>query len=144
MFLFRNYYLSEKKEIRASLKSVYGVGVHKANMIANLLGFAYPFFNNKLNDYLINNILFLLNGFVQTSTNIIREIDNNINKLSIINSYRGSRHKLTLPVRGQRSRTNAGTQRNKRVKDKEDQDEIILIKKEKYVSKLRRNAKKKI
>ena len=48
---------------------------------------------------------------------INRIIENNINNLIINNSYRGTRHKLTLPVRGQRTRTNASTQRSKRFKN---------------------------
>jgi small subunit ribosomal protein S13 len=75
---------------------------------------AKPFFSNNLNDYYINLILFLLKGFTLSDTKIKRCIDNNINNLIINKSYRGSRHRLTLPVRGQRTRTNAATQRKKR------------------------------
>jgi small subunit ribosomal protein S13 len=75
---------------------------------------AKPFFSNNLNDYYINLILFLLKGFILSDTKIKRNIDNNINNLIINKSYRGSRHRLTLPVRGQRTRTNAATQRKKR------------------------------
>jgi small subunit ribosomal protein S13 len=115
MFLFRDTSLSERNEIRASLKKIYGVGWCKSNFIINRLGLAYPFFGNNLNYYKINIILFILKELVLGDARIKRIIDTNIMRLILSNSYRGSRHKLTLPVRGQRTRTNAGTQRNKRI-----------------------------
>jgi len=44
-----------------------------------------------------------------------REVMMNIRRLKEINSYRGTRHKKKLPVRGQRTRTNARTKRGKRI-----------------------------
>jgi small subunit ribosomal protein S13 len=114
MFLFRDFTLSERREIRASLKQIYGVGWLKANKISDLIGFSNPFFSNNLNDYYISLILYLLKGFVLGDTRIKRVIDNNINNLVINNSYRGARHRMALPVRGQRTRTNSATQRRKR------------------------------
>lgn len=116
MFLFRDFVLSERKEIRASLKKIYGVGWFKANLIADYIGLSNPFFSNNLNDYLIYQILFLLKGLVISDSRIKRFVENNINRYLINASYRGARHKLTLPVRGQRSRTNSATQRSKRFK----------------------------
>lgn len=45
---------------------------------------------------------------------LIREVRENIQRLQIIGSYRGIRHTRSLPVRGQRTRTNARTKRGKR------------------------------
>ena len=114
MFLFRDTVLSEKNEIRVSLKNIYGVGWHKANTIINKLGLSNPFFSRNLNYYNINIILYLLKGLVLSDARIKRVIENNITRLMTIESYRGFRHKLNLPVRGQRTRTNAGIQRSKR------------------------------
>lgn len=114
MFLFRDFTLTEKKEIRASLKQIYGLGWLKANKISDKIGMSNPFFGNNLNDYHISLILYLLKGFILSDTKIKRIIDNNINNLIITQSYRGCRHSLTLPVRGQRTRTNSATQRRKR------------------------------
>lgn len=119
MFLFRDITLTEIKEIRASLKQIYGVGWYKSNLISSKLGLSNPFFSSNLNEYYIYVILFLLKGLILSDTKIKRVIDNNITRLININCYRGIRHSLTLPVRGQRSRTNAGTQRSKRIKTKE-------------------------
>lgn len=114
MFLFRDFTITEKKEIRASIKYVYGVGWWKANLISHKIGLSNPFPSNNLNDYYINFITYLLKGYILSDSKIKRIIDNNINNLLINSSYRGTRHKLTLPVRGQRTRTNSATQRSKR------------------------------
>jgi small subunit ribosomal protein S13 len=116
MFLFRDITLPEKSEIRVSLKNIYGVGWHKANFIINKLGFAYPFFGKNLNKYNMESISFLLKGLVISDARIKHVVDNNITRLITNESYRGFRHKLTLPVRGQRTRTNAGIQRSKRIR----------------------------
>lgn len=118
MFLFRDVTLTENKEIRASIKQIYGVGWIKAYKICDKIGFSYPFFSNNLNDYYITLILYLLKGYVISDSRIKRVVENNINNLIISSSYRGSRHTLTLPVRGQRTRTNSATQRSKRDKIK--------------------------
>lgn len=117
MFLFREVTLSERSEIRISLKKIYGVGWYKSNYIINKLGLCYPLSGTNINGYNINIILYLLKGLIVSDARIKRVIENNITKLITIESYKGSRHKLTLPVRGQRTRTNAGTQRSKRFKN---------------------------
>jgi len=78
------------------------------------MGLSNPFASNNLNDYYINFIIYLLKGYLLSDSRIKRIIENNINNLLINSSYRGTRHKLTLPVRGQRTRTNSATQRSKR------------------------------
>lgn len=115
MFLFRDFHITERKELRASIRIIYGLSWWKANFILNKIGFSNPFFANNLNDYYIYLIIFLLKGYVLSSSKIKRIIDNNINNLLLNNSYRGTRHELTLPVRGQRTRTNSATQRSKRI-----------------------------
>ena len=72
MFLFRDTTLSEKKEIRTSLKKIYGVGWYKANNITTLIGLKNPYNINNLNYYYINLILFLLKGFILSDTKIKR------------------------------------------------------------------------
>ena len=116
MFLFRDTTLSDKKEIRASLQEIYGIGQAKANFITTKIGLKNPYFANNLNTYTINLILYLLKGLVLSDTRIKRTIENNITRLITISSYKGARHRLILPVRGQRTRTNAGTQKSKRIR----------------------------
>lgn len=111
--------LPEKKELRSALLSIYGVGWIKSNNIVNKIGIKYPFSINNLNNYQINLILFLLKGLVISDVKIKREIKLNIDKLIETSSYRGWRHTFCLPVRGQRTRTNAKTQKRKRIKEEE-------------------------
>jgi small subunit ribosomal protein S13 len=115
MFLFRDFVLSEKKEIKFTLKQIYGIGLNKSIKIINILGLSSPYYTVNLNQYQINIIIFLLKGLVISESKIKKIIENNINKLYNNGSLRGVRHKLSLPVRGQRTRTNAQTQRNKRI-----------------------------
>jgi len=51
MFLFRTTSLPLKKEIRSTLKKIYGISWYKANLISNKIGFRYPCFNNNINKY---------------------------------------------------------------------------------------------
>ena len=79
---------------------------------------AYPFFTINLNSYRFRLIFYLLKSFVCSDIRIKRVIDYNISILEGISCYKGQCHKLFLPVRGQRTRSNAWTQRNKRKKQK--------------------------
>ena len=116
MFLFRDKILLDNIEIRCSLKNLYNLSWYKSNLIITIMGLSYPYFLKNLNYYNLNFLLFILKGLIISDTRIKRNVELNINKLITINSYRGIRHKFNLPVRGQRTRTNAGTQRSKRVK----------------------------
>jgi len=58
----------------------------------------------------------MLKRFTLSEVRLKRLIDTNIKNLIDIQSYRGKRHSLFLPVRGQRTRTNAGTRRSYRLK----------------------------
>lgn len=117
MFLFRDTILLENIEIRGSLKRIYNISWYKSNLILTLMGICYPFILKNLNFYNINFLIYLLKGINLSDTKLKKNIELNINQLIMINSYKGIRHKLNLPVRGQRTRTNAGTQRSKKFKN---------------------------
>lgn len=116
MFLYKDKMLPEKKELRIALQTIYGVGFNKANLIVNKIGIKYPYSIDNLNTYKINLILFLLKGLVKSETKINRIIEFNIQKIIQNSSYRGKRHLMCLPVRGQRTKSNAKTQKRKRIK----------------------------
>ena len=78
------------------------------------MGIGYPFFLQNINSYYFSILSFLLKGFVVSDVRIKRRINMSINKLVDNGSYIGMRHSLTLPVHGQRTRSNANTQRSKR------------------------------
>jgi small subunit ribosomal protein S13 len=72
---------------------------------------------NALNEYLFSLVITLLNHTVISDVRISRNIQVNINKLKDHETYRGIRHKLNLPTRGQRTRSNARTQKAKKYKN---------------------------
>jgi small subunit ribosomal protein S13 len=116
MFLFRDFNLPLNRELRSSLQTIKGVGWRKSIVIAAKVGLAYPFFIGNLNFYKFGVISFLLNGLVISQVRVNRVIRSNISRLIEMQSRRGSRHKDCMPVRGQRTRTNARVRRRMKLK----------------------------
>lgn len=116
MYKFRVTDLDENKEISVILKSIYGIGWHKSSYILSLIGISSPSFLDNLNSFYKDILFFYLESFVLTIAKIDRYTDLRIKKLIDLNTYKGVRHNLNLPVHGQRTRTNANTQRSKRRK----------------------------
>jgi small subunit ribosomal protein S13 len=114
MFLFRDFTLDTAKEIRPALCKIYGVGISTIINITSSIGLGYPFYLNKINMYCYDLIVYLLRALVTSDVRIKRFIEFNINKYITIGCIRGLRHAMCLPVHGQRTRTNARTQRAKR------------------------------
>lgn len=119
MYKFRVTNLYLNKELSVALKSIYGLGWHKTNYILALLGISYPFFLDNLNNYYKDILFFYLEMFVMSIARIDRYIGLRIKRLKDLVTYKGIRHSLNLPVHGQRTRTNASTQRSKRRKIEE-------------------------
>lgn len=116
MFLFRDFPLKVDKEIRFSLKNIYGLGLRKTYYISARAGLGYPFYLNKINSYYFEIIHLLLKGLILSDVRIKRRMEFDIAKMINTNHIKGLRHKLSLPIHGQRTRTNASTQRTKRMK----------------------------
>jgi small subunit ribosomal protein S13 len=116
MFLFRNTLLEEDLNICASLKRIPGMSWKRAKVILSKSGITFYCTLNSLNEFLFGLIFILLKLTVISKVRIDRMIKVNINKLIDRDTYRGMRHKLNLPTRGQRTRTNAKTQKAKRIK----------------------------
>lgn len=115
MYSFRDYDLPLNRELRSSLQSIKGVGWHKANLVAAKFGFGYPFFLSNLNFYQFNLVSYMLTFLVRSEVKAERFISSNIRALIEMQSYRGLRHRDFLPVRGQRTRTNAGVRKRQRL-----------------------------
>lgn len=84
--------------------------------MAAKIGISYPFFINNLNPYHFSLLSFILYGLVLSPVRLKRVVSLNIKKLIDSGAYRGHRHALFLPVRGQRTRTNANTIKRFKVK----------------------------
>ena len=104
--------LPRNKRIDIALTAIYGVGRYTASEIVDDLNID----PGKKVDSLAENEISLLRDKIQNykiEGDLRREVDQNIKRLMDINSYRGLRHRRQLPVRGQRTNTNARTRKGK-------------------------------
>lgn len=105
--------LPENKRIEVALTYVYGVG---PKISAKLLSICKIDPNMRSKDLKAEDVAKLQKALEEFKVegDLRKEIRENIQRLKRISSYRGSRHSAGLPVRGQRTRTNARTLRGKR------------------------------
>jgi small subunit ribosomal protein S13 len=82
------------------------------------MGLSYDVLVADINNYYKFLLLYYLDAYVISKAHIERFVSINIKRLSDLQTYKGSRHTLSLPVHGQRTRTNANTQRSKRLIEK--------------------------
>jgi small subunit ribosomal protein S13 len=107
MLLYKQVNLPENKEIRNSLFNIYGFGYYKAALTCSKIGLSYPFFISNLNIYNFNILCCILDYLTFAETKIIRFIQSRIFRHIDLKTYRGIKFKFKLPVRGQRTRSNA-------------------------------------
>jgi small subunit ribosomal protein S13 len=104
--------LPDSKHAEISLMYIYGVGRSLAQKILTKVNIPW---NKKMGD-LSESELDLIRDELKKHIiegDLRREVAQNIKRLTEIGSYRGSRHKKRLPVRGQRTKTNARTRKGK-------------------------------
>lgn len=106
--------IPDNKRLEISLTYIYGVGRCLSNEIINRLALDPAMRPNKLSPDDVARINSLLQSEYVVEGDLRRQIQNNIKRLINIHSYRGLRHRSGLPVRGQRTRTNARTRKGKR------------------------------
>ena len=102
------------KRIEVSLTYIYGVGKKR---VFEILKRADIDSNRKANDLSDQEVASLQKAIdtIPTEGALRKIVSDNIKRLKQINSYRGLRHNSRLPVRGQRTRSNARTRRGKRM-----------------------------
>jgi len=105
--------LPGKKRIVIALTAIYGVGRSASTSILAKLKIDENIKAKDLNDEQIKKIREELENY-QVEGECRREVSLNIKRLIEIASYRGLRHRRGLPVRGQKTRSNARTWKNKR------------------------------
>nr|YP_010196830.1 ribosomal protein S13 [Gracilaria cliftonii]UAD84634.1 ribosomal protein S13 [Gracilaria cliftonii] len=103
--------LPKNKRIEISLTYIYGIGRSKAREILEQLNINRNIKTYELNDEQIVLIRQILSNNYQVEGDLKRIESMNIKRLMTICSYRGKRHQLGLPLRGQNTRTNARTKR---------------------------------
>lgn len=106
--------LNQNKRIDIALTKLYGVGRSNVAKILKTAGVSAEKRTKDLTEEEINKIQKTMDG-VKVEGDLRREIADNIKRLKEIGSYRGIRHSRNLPVRGQRTRSNARTKRGRRV-----------------------------
>ncbi|HMP72805.1 MAG TPA: 30S ribosomal protein S13 [Kiritimatiellia bacterium] len=102
------------KRIEYSLRSIYGIGPALAVELATKAEIPLGKKAGELTDDEIGRLTNLLQKEYRTEGDLRRDISQNIRRLISINSYRGIRHRRGLPVRGQRTQTNARTRKGPR------------------------------
>ncbi|MBW7944345.1 30S ribosomal protein S13 [Patescibacteria group bacterium] len=105
--------IPDDKKVRISLRYVYGIGPKLAEEILRTTQVNPDKRAKDLTGEEINKIQRELEKY-NVEGNLRRLIRDNVDRLKRIGSYRGLRHKLGLPTRGQRTRSNARTRRNKK------------------------------
>ncbi len=102
------------KHIGVALRYIYGIGPTLSHKILAQAGVNSEVKTDGLTEGEVNRLREIIDRGYKVEGELRREIDLNIKRLIEIGSYRGSRHRHNLPVRGQRTRTNARAKRGTR------------------------------
>ena len=102
------------KQAWVSLQYIYGIGPTLSQKILAQAQVAPDKKVNDLTEEEVNKVREIIDKQYKVEGELRKEINFNIKRLIEIGSYRGSRHRHSLPVRGQRTRTNARTKRGQR------------------------------
>lgn len=102
------------KRLVISLTYIYGIGKAVSEEIIEKLGLDPNMRAHNLTDDDISKLNATLQSEYMVEGDLKRQVQNNIKRLISINSYRGMRHRVGLPTRGQRTRCNARTRKGKK------------------------------
>lgn len=102
-----------QKRVEIGLTYIYGIGRTKAKEICGNLGIEDARRVHQLSDEEILKIRELIDRDYRVEGDLRREVAMNIKRLMDLGCYRGLRHRKGLPVRGQRTHTNARTRKGK-------------------------------
>lgn len=103
--------LPRNKRIEVGLTYIYGIGRKTSNDILEAAGVDVSKRDTELTESEVSAIRDVIDRNYAVEGDLRREVQMNIKRLIEIGSYRGLRHRRNLPVRGQRTRTNARTKR---------------------------------
>ncbi len=103
--------IPRNKHIGIALRYIYGIGPSNSVQILAQAGISPDVKSDDLSEAEVNRLREIIDRNFKVEGELRREINQNIKRLMEIGSYRGIRHRRNLPSRGQRTRTNARTQR---------------------------------
>jgi small subunit ribosomal protein S13 len=106
--------IPKNKQIWVSLQYIYGIGPTLSRRILAQTGVNAETKADALTEGEVNRLREVIDREYKVEGELRKEVDLNIKRLIEIGSYRGIRHRYGLPVRGQRTRTNARTRRGAR------------------------------
>ena len=105
--------LPTNKRVKVALTYIYGIGPTTANEICKVVGISDDKRVNKLADDEVSKIRKYIETKYKVEGDLRSEASLNIKRLTDLGTYRGLRHRKKLPVRGQRTHTNARTRKGK-------------------------------
>ena len=103
-----------QKRVEIGLRYIHGIGPHTAHKIINQLGIDPARRVSDLTESEVIQIREIIDRDFMVEGDLRREVSMNIKRLMDLGSHRGIRHRRGLPVRGQRTRTNARTRKGPR------------------------------
>lgn len=103
--------LPRNKRVVIALTYIYGVGNTTARQILDKAGVGQSIRTDDLNDEQLTAIRRVIEADYQVEGDLRREVQTKIKRLMDLGCYRGLRHRRSLPVRGQRTHTNARTRK---------------------------------
>ena len=107
--------LPTNKRVKVGLTYIYGIGSTIANEICKNVGISDENRVNKLTDDEVLKIREYIENKYKVEGDLRSEVSLNVKRLTDLGTYRGLRHRKKLPVRGQRTHTNARTRKGKGV-----------------------------
>ena len=106
--------LPRQKRVEIALTYIYGIGVTRSNRILKQAGIEPSVRVKDLSEEEVSRVARILDSEGAVEGDLRKDISLNIKRLMEIGSYRGGRHRRNLPVRGQRTHTNARTRKGPR------------------------------
>jgi small subunit ribosomal protein S13 len=106
-----SYDIPREKRIEVALTYIYGIGLPTAKKILVQTSINADTRVRDLTEEQVNRLRELIDRRYKTGGDLRRELEQNVRRLQEIGSYRGLRHRRNLPVRGQRTKTNARQRR---------------------------------
>jgi small subunit ribosomal protein S13 len=103
--------LPKRKRIEVGLTYIYGIGPTTSKSILNRLNIDPDTKVDQLSDIDVNNIRKIIDSDLKVEGELRTQISMSIKRLMDLGCYRGLRHRKSLPVRGQRTKTNARTRK---------------------------------
>jgi small subunit ribosomal protein S13 len=106
--------LPKNKRIEIALTYIYGIGRPTAGKVLEMAGINKDIKSDDLSDVQINAIRQVIDTHLKVEGDLRSEVSMSIKRLMDLGCYRGLRHRRGLPVRGQRTHTNARTRKGPR------------------------------